>query len=344
METPNTQTTLDEGPRHSGTSTMLGAGLTLRPVMWNDLRAVTKLIYDVCAADGDTTVAVTPEELKHQWQTPGFDLERDAFLVETENGRIVGYEEFFNEYEHARLQADGYVHPGYKGRGIGTSLLRIVEKRAREEAILAKPDVRVVLHSTTDQRDTDGHALHRNEGYRPVRYHWRMEITLENPPVPPSFPAGVELRPFIKGEHDAAVWQAQNESFRDHWGSHEVSFEEWRRSRLEDPEFDPTLWVIAWDKGEVAGISLNRFRMGIGWIRTLGIRRPWRKRGLGEALLQHSFGEFYRRGTKTIGLGVDAQNPSGATRLYQKVGMYAASEFVTFEKELRPGREPEAKT
>ena len=89
----------------------------------------------------------------------------------------------------------------------------------------------------------------------------------------------------------------------------------------------------------MAGFSLNRFRMGIGWIRTLGVRRPWRKRGLGEALLYHSFGEFYRRGMKTIGLGVDAQNPTGATRLYQKVGMYAASEFLTYEKELRPGRD-----
>ena len=83
----------------------------------------------------------------------------------------------------------------------------------------------------------------------------------------------------------------------------------------------------------------ERSPAGIGWIRTLGVRPPWRKRGLGEALLLHSFGEFYKRGTKTIGLGVDAQNPTGATRLYQKVGMVAVSEFVTYEKGLRSGRE-----
>jgi ribosomal protein S18 acetylase RimI-like enzyme len=88
----------------------------------------------------------------------------------------------------------------------------------------------------------------------------------------------------------------------------------------------------------VAGFSINRYRMGIGWIGTLGVRRPWRKRGLGEALLHYSFDEFYKRGMKTISLGVDAQNPTGATRLYEKVGMRAASEFVTYEKELRPGR------
>ncbi len=318
---------------------LLGPDLKLRTAQWSDLETVTQLVYDVCAADGDTAVAVTAEEMKHEWETPGFVLERDAFLVETSDGRVVGYEEFFNEYEHAKLRTDGYVHPEYKGRGIGTAMLRIVEQRAREEIRLAAPDVRISLHSTTDQRDSVGLDLHRNEGYQPLRYHWRMEIVLDGPPPEPKFPEGVELRPFIKGEHDVAVWRAQNEAWRDHWGSHDVAFEEWKRSKFDDPEFDATLWPIAWDGNEVAGFSLNRYRMGIGWIRNLGVRRPWRKRGLGEALLLHSFGEFYKRGTKTIGLGVDAQNPTGATRLYQKVGMYAASEFVTYEKELRAGRD-----
>jgi mycothiol synthase len=317
---------------------ILDPSLSLRPVQWSDLEAVTQLIYDVCEADGDAAVAVTVDELKHEWETPGFVLEKDAYLVQTSDGRIVGFEEFNNGHEHAILHTDGYVHPDFKGRGIGTALLRMIEQRAREEMKLAELDVRVALRSLTDIHDETGLALYRNEGYQPLRYHWRMEIMLNEPPAEPKFPQGIELRPFIQGEHDVPVWQAQNEAFRDHWGSHEVTLEEWRRSRFGDPEFDPTLWIIAWDGEEVAGFSLNRYRMGNGWIRTLGVRRPWRKRGLGEAILLHSFGEFYRRGKKTIGLGVDAQNPTGATRLYQKVGMYAASEFVTYEKELRPGR------
>ena len=77
---------------------------------------------------------------------------------------------------------------------------------------------------------------------------------------------------------------------------------------------------------------------------SLGVRRPWRKRGLGLALLQHSFGEFYRRGIRVINLGVDAGSPTGATRLYKKAGMRVAAEYVAYEKELRPGREPEEKT
>lgn len=317
----------------------LAPNLRLRSTSWDDLEAVAKLIYDVCAADGDTIVAVTPEELKHEWQSSGFVLERDAIIVETAEGRVVGYEEFGDGHKHARLHTDGYVHPDFKGLGIGTALLRTIEKRAREEMTLAEPGVRVSLRSGIDNNDPSSHELHRAEGYQPLRYHWRMEVVLDGAPPEPKLPEGIELRPFITGEHDIAVWQAQNESFRDHWGSHDVSLEEWKHSRIEDPEFDPTLWKIAWAGDEVAGFSINRFRMGIGWIRSLGVRRPWRKRGLGEALLYASFGEFYGRGMKTIGLGVDAQNPTGATRLYQKVGMHAASEFVTYEKELRPGRD-----
>ena len=155
------------------------------------------------------------------------------------------------------------------------------------------------------------------------------------------FPAGIEVSPFVIGKHAIAAWQADNEVFRDQWGSHEFTYEDWCQRKFGNPNFDPSLWMVAWDgrSAQIAGFSQNRFRKGIGWIGTIGVRRPWRKKGLGLALLQHSFGEFYKRGTKTIGLGVDAQNPTGATRLYQKAGMYAASEFVTYEKELRPGRE-----
>jgi mycothiol synthase len=321
--------------------THLDPSLSLRPVQWADLNAVAKLIYDVCEADGDTTVAVTPEELANDWKKEGFNLERDAFLVETKDGRVVGYEEFGNEVEHVQLYSDGYVHPEFKGLGIGTSLLRTVEVRAREDMKLAEPDLRVFIRSTIDNKDEQGHSLHKTEGYFSIRYHWRMEIKLQDPPPAVTWPDGVELRPFVKDEHATLVWQAQNEAFLDHWGSHETTFEEFAHNRFDAAKFDPTLWVIAWDGTEVAGFSINRFRMGIGWIGTLGVRRPWRKKGLGLALLQYSFGEFYKRGTTTIGLGVDASNPTGATRLYQRAGMYVASEFATYEKELRPGRDLE---
>jgi mycothiol synthase len=330
-----------DGDEQMTKETQLDASLSLRPVQWADLKAVAQLIYDVCEADGDTTVAVTPEELANEWKTEGFSVEHDAFLIETKDGRVIGYEEFRNEKDHYDLHIDGYVHPQFKGVGIGTSLLRAIEARAREEIKFAEPGLRVFIRSTFDNKDEQGHILHKTEGYSPIRYYWRMEIKLEAAPPNPVWAEGIELRRFIREEHARAVWQADNEAFRDHWGSHESSFEDWSHRKFDRPGFDPTLWMIAWDGDQIAGYSQNRFRMGIGWIGTLGVRRPWRKKGLGLALLQHSFGEFYKRGMTTVGLGVDASNPTGATRLYQRAGMYMASEFATYEKELRAGRNPE---
>jgi len=320
---------------------ILAPDLKLRSAQWADLNAVAQLLYDAWEDDGDVTMAATPEDLKIRWEKAGFNLEQDTFVVETLDGRIVGFDQFDNQYGHAILEAEGYVHPEFKGRGIGTSLLRAVERRAYEEMLLAEPDVRISLRSPINHRDQAAHELHRKEGYTPLRYYWRMEINLTAPPAPANFPDRIELRPFVKDEHARAVLDAQNESFRDHWGNHAETYEQWAARKFGREEFDPTLWMIAWDgrSAQIAGFSQNRYRGGIGWIGTLGVRRPWRKRGLGEALLLHSFGEFYKRGSTTVGLGVDAQNPTGATRLYQKVGMRAVSEFVFYEKELRAGRE-----
>jgi len=319
--------------------TLPNRDLKLRAVTWADVNAVARLIYEVCEADGDITVAVTPEELERQWHTYGFNLETDAFVMEAPDGRIVGYTEMFNHKDHADLNIDGYFHPDFKS--VGAALLQRTEERARAEVSLAAPDLRVFVRSTIDGKDKIGWSLHEQLGFAPVRHHWRMEIRLKEAPPAPNFPAGVELRPFDKEAHAHLVWQAENDSFSEHWGLHVRSFEHWSRVRFESSEFDPALWLVVWDGDEIAGFSQNRFRMGIGWISVLGVRRPWRKLGLGQALLQHSFGEFYRRGMSTIGLGVDASNSTGATRLYERVGMYVATEFVTFEKELRPGRELE---
>jgi mycothiol synthase len=317
--------------------------LNLRATKWADVHAVAKLIYDVCEADGDVTVATTPEELERQWHSAGFDPEADTSVVETEGGHIVGYGEFANENDHAHLGSDIYVHHQYERDLILGALMKFVNERAREEMKLAAPDLRVFIRSTMDGRDEDAKKAHEADGYVPVRFNWRMEIKLDAPPPIPVWPDGIELRPFVKDEHAITVWQADNESFRDHWGSHDSSFEEWSHQKFSTSNFDPSLWVIAWDGNEIAGFSQNRFRMGIGWVGTLGVRRPWRKKGLGLALLQHSFGEFYKRGMQTIGLGVDASNPTGATRLYKRVGMVVASEFITYDKELRAGRSLEEK-
>lgn len=320
------------------TTSPLPPNFTLRQARWDDLEQVAQLILDVCTADGDPTVAVPPSELKLEWKTPGFNLTTDAWVVTNPQGKIVGYEEFINKHAHADLQGDGYVHPDFGGLGIGTALLRALEERARAEMALAEPDLRVSIINGMSISDKTGCELHEHEGYKPIRYSWRMEIDLIAPPPAAQLPPGIELRPFIHGIHDRKVFEAEDESFRDHWGHTPLVYENWAHRKFGRESFDPALWFIAWQGDEIAGFSQCRYRSGMGWVGTLGVRRPWRKHGLGLALLLHSFGEFYKRGMMKIGLGVDAQNPTGATRLYQKAGMYVASEYVLYEKELRPGR------
>jgi mycothiol synthase len=241
------------------------------------------------------------------------------------------------------LQGDGYVHPDFMGRGIGTAMMRALEARACLEIPLAAPDLRVFLRNGLSMSEADAVArqMHEHEGYKPVRYQWRMQIELEDAPPAPVWPRGVELRPFAADQHSWSVYEAEQEAFLDGWDAHVIPFEAWQFRKLGRADFDPSLWFVAWDGEQMAGFSQCRWRQGIGWVGTLGVRRPWRKHGLGLALLAHSFGEFHRRGMKTVGLGVDASNPTGATRLYKKAGMTVASEYVIYEKELRPGRELE---
>ena len=317
---------------------ILDTGLSLRPAQWADVKPVAQLILDVCTADGDPTVAFTRYELEREWKSPGFDLEKNAWVVETDDGRIVGHEEFNDRHAHASLIGDGYVHPEFMGRGVGTAMLRVLDARARQEMNLAEPDLRVFIRNGMSIGDTVSRQMHETEGYLPIRFSWRMEIRLDGPPSTSLWPSGTELRPFVLEQHNCPVFEAHEEAFGDHWGHTPGTFERWQHHMTGRADFDPSLWFIAWDDGQIAGYSLCRYRMGIGWVGTLGVRRPWRKRGLGEALLLHSFGEFYKRGTKTIGLGVDAQNPTGATRLYEKAGMHVAAEYVIYEKELRAGR------
>jgi ribosomal protein S18 acetylase RimI-like enzyme len=184
-------------------------------------------------------------------------------------------------------------------------------------------------------------------GYGYIRSSYRMLIDLDGPVPEPVWPEGITLRTYNPETDAEAVYRAVHESFRDHFGFVEEPFEEgfkrFKHFQIDYEGFEPTLWFLAMDGDEIAGISLCRPKSyddpDLGWVGTLGVRRNWRKRGIGLALLRQSFNELYGRGKRKVGLGVDAENLTGALRLYENAGMHVHNAFDLYEKELRSGIE-----
>jgi mycothiol synthase len=168
-------------------------------------------------------------------------------------------------------------------------------------------------------------------------------------PPAPQWPEGITVRPLVRGQQEDEMLTARREAFRDHWGFVEQPVEAdkalWEHHMNNDPKFDPNLFFIAWDDSQnrAVGVSLCWAEADddpdMGWVGTLGVVRDWRRKGLALALLQHSFHAFWQRGKRSVGLGVDAANPTGATKLYEKAGMRPVREWTAYELELRPGNE-----
>jgi mycothiol synthase len=285
-----------------------------RPVEPRDAPAVAELLNEYSRrlyGEGEVTAA----EVEHWWGDP----EIEAWLDD-------------GAYADLGIRAGG-TRLWLDLRGAASAeLLEAVEQRAREvaapgallRAVVASPDERL-------------RRLFDDAGYRYVRSSHTMRIELDGEPEPPAWPAGIAARPARADDADAA-YAAHMDSFADHWDFHPFPFESWRRWLLEAEDADPELWLLAFDGDELAGISLAAPHPSgdprVGWISILGVRRPWRRRGLGLALLRGSFLELFRRGRSVIELSVDAGSTTGAVRLYERAGMHVSRRRDTLEKQL----------
>jgi mycothiol synthase len=324
------------------------AELTVRAPSADDVDGVTDLFNACSMAELGVHVA-TPTDTRNAWQMPGFDRERDAWIVETPERDIAGYIDVWSPEPHVNIYADGCVHPAHRGRGIGRSLLRLAEARGREIIEKAPADMRILLICRVNSANESVKTLLQSEGYALRRHFWQMAIQLDQEPPRPTWPDGITVRTMVPGQDERAVYEADEEAFQDHFDHMRIPFEAWMMWETGEPDaHDPSLWFLAMDGDEIAGVALCRPRTTEdpeeGWVMTLGVRRPWRRRGLGEALLRHSFRTLYERGLRKVGLGVDAASLTGATRLYARVGMHVVRQTDQYAKELRPGRVVDART
>jgi mycothiol synthase len=295
-------------------------GFTVRPATEDDAPAVNDLVIAVDSSVqgwSDSTVA----ELVDWWRET--DLAANSWLVEDDS--LAAYAVLIPHGESADI--DGFVDPAKTGRGLGSWLLRRGEERARE---LGLPKVLTWCLAP----DSEARSLFERSGYSEVRRFYRMLVEHDDVPPQPEWPDGFRVSTFVT-EDARAFHAALGEAFAEEWNFVETPFDQWAERRLTGPDFDPSLWFIVREDEEIAAVLRGEpERAGAGWVGAIGVRPAWRKRGLGLALLRHAFAEFYRRGQRRVGLGVDAQNPTGATRLYERAGMDVAYEAVAFEKEL----------
>jgi mycothiol synthase len=273
--------------------------------------------------------------LHRETADPGLDS-----FVAVSDGAIVGF---------AHLWADGpdevklfaRTHPDARGRGIGSRLLSLCDRRAAELLPGAQRT------TTTWAADASAPALLEAQGYRPIRYFVTMEIGAGSvSEEATAWPAGIE-RIRLSGRPDlaGALYAAWKEAFAGHWGRHvETEAEFWterRDAKLGSAfPFEPGLWLLALARGEVVGFCLCELGASdaesVGRVAEIGVVPAQRGAGLGFALLQDGFRELRGRGATRILLDVDAENTTSALRLYESAGMTPRPSFTIWEKRPAP--------
>jgi mycothiol synthase len=321
-------------------------GLVLRPYAGladaGEMFRIFTAANEADEVDERTSEAGLVNWLQHPGRR-GFNPADDLVFVEVD-GEVVGYgwtlwvdtTDGLREYV-----SRGHVHPAWRRRGVGTAILERNEARMRALAAAHDTERTKVMGTFADERRPGAVALATSHGYTPERFFFDMLRPHLNQIEVPPLPAGLELHTVNDRPGYRRIFDADAEAFMDHWGGFDASdaaFEEW----LGDPDFDPSLFVIAWDGDEIAGAvinvidqnenqMLNRRR---GLLASVFVRRPWRRRGLARALVMRSLAVLRDRGMTSAGLGVDADNANEALRLYTESGFEVEFRSAAYRKPM----------
>jgi mycothiol synthase len=317
--------------------------LTIREFRDADLEAIVDLINTADAVDQlDEATAVS--EFRQVLYRPNFDPYRDALVVVDEDQNIVGHArlDLKNAPRQARFIAHTVVHPDWRHQPMERLLLERLWSRAQERrpTLGSKPvQFRTYCAANQEKRASFFESL----GFRPVRYDLQMVCQPLDNLADPRFPPGMRVRPYARGRDDEAALALINAAFADVMDFAAATLEDLEHW-LETPSFRDYLSYVAYDGEVLAGLCLcteSEARADLlgrreGTVDTLCVRREYRRRGLGLALLRKSLQAFKRAGLESAALGTDTQNPTEAIRLYQQAGFREAWLWVTYGKEIEP--------
>jgi mycothiol synthase len=289
----------------------------VRPATRDDLAAIAELFGSVEEAIYGRPSRLSAAVVEGWFQTTTY--ETSTWLFEEEGVLVAaGFAQSFGE----RVNSAGAVRPSHWGRGLGSRVVETIEARARDEKAER-------VDSWTVAGDEAAERLFAARGYREVRRFWEMAIELGDDEPEPS----VAIETFRQGD-ETGYHAALEEAFADHWEHRPESLEEWWTRQRRRANFDTSLWFLIREGDEIVAVCRNEERPDGGYVGALGVRPAWRGRGYGRELLRHSFREFRRRGHTRASLGVDAFNATGATQLYESVGMHVHEENVVWRKIL----------
>jgi len=310
---------------------VLPNGYELLAPTWDDLEPAA----EVLAADDldDAGQVVLDTGFLHgQWERPGFDLTTDAWVVVDGAGTTAGYGQVTRDGDDV-VDSWGVVHPAHRGRGIGAALLARIEARAIE-MMAGVHGARV--RQSVNAGDQAAAAMLRSRGLRLVRHFWHMSIELPADVVAGPAPSGIAITSLRSQDDLRPVHVVLDEAFVDHWDHQSGPFEDWAQDRAQGSDYEPALWRLAWEDRRLVGALTAAVRGDQAWVMELGVCRAARGRGIGAALLQGAFEAFAARGVPSVVLVVDAANATGATALYERVGMRVVKRFDIWERALGP--------
>jgi mycothiol synthase len=297
---------------------------SVRPVSSADIDSVYAVIAKQNVSDYDDAL-ITVDDLAKSWQA--MDLEHTTCLAYA-GEKLAGYGELRDGDSPLIYLADSNnIDPGFQ-------LLAILEEKA-----LSQTKENIEFFTRVSENNKTLLKLFASYGYKTNLSFLIMELDLAEEPDAPQWPQGICVRTFISNQDEQATYLADEEASEDKGYHKPLNFDGWaKRMRLSRETFDPSLWFLACEEysGQIAGVALNVYQNGsnIGWVDHLGVRRPWRKKGVGKALLLHSFGEFYRRGIRCIKLSVDSRSLTNAPRLYESVGMNTVQQYHIYTKDV----------
>ncbi len=312
----------------------------MRPCTDSDLSAIVEL-FNACEEVDQMGIWETVERLKQDLNSPSFNRAENLRLWENSGG-LIGYGSIW--IDPSQTGIDGIlnfrVHPTVRNQGLEEEIITWAEKRLKEATTNGKSDVKLYSGARSDRGDVIN--ILQNLGFVAVRYFFRMRRSLTKPIDKPQFPEGFKLRT-VEPEKDATLWvEMFNQTFMDHWNHHDYSLEEFLHD-IQSPEYNPDLNLIAiapdgtfaaFCESHIYPEDNKRNQRNEGWIAVLGTRREFRQQGLGRAMLLRGMQCLKTEGMDTAILIVDADNPSGALRLYESVGFEKVLTNISYVKTL----------